>query len=491
MNMNIFKTWIVFSLLILGFLFIQVHAQEKNAQPLWQIRLEAGQVDSVSFGDSVLYYVEDDQLHVIDIATGKELWQYDHPIVAGDATAILPVFDEGLAFVPKEKELLALDERTGDTVWTYQLTESFNEVFTETFNQTGISYGNGYIFIETGSHLTALEAKTGELLWQTKKPRVIRDIEVLNDVYVVITSEAILEKGIGHRPHESRRRKDMYGLTTGQFLWTFLNGSEITKVFNITNNYVDTLTIFPDQGYKQVSRQNLETGEIIAECDIASRGSYTKLELEKLGPIWPELLQYPEVYTFYENYLYVSSSPYSVTWSVYRIATCDKPRPQEPKLPEAVSETVDRYLLENVLYEDIQPFSYIGGPLNGYFLFWKGDYLYKVPVPKESFTYLYHNKTDDSVYIAPKFNEIDPSPYEHLTMITGKVIKAGLSDKNLIIALLEDGTLQVVDFDSLETVFMATTDFKETSEVRLVNNILLIRDSIEGKTDMVAFKLPL
>lgn len=473
--------------LILIFLVaVASNAQEGNtAQPLWQLTLTAtpDPTSGIVYGDTVFYLLQDSQLRVFDLDTGEALWQREYSL--SNPSAVLPVNADGLIFVPAGRSVQALDEQTGKALWTYPLTESLGEVFSETFNQTGISYSNGYLFIETGNHLTALNANAGERLWQIEKPGIIRHSEVLNDSFVMITSRAILAKGVGHRPHEANDQRAMYSLPTGQPLWTFPGGNYLTKVFQVTERYVDLLTIVPDQGYKQVLRQNIETGETVAVCDLTSRGSYTQLEIEKLGPLWPELPLSPDQYTFYDGYLYVTSSPYSVTQSIYRIPPCDQLSPQVLQAPEK-----GPFLLENIVYYDLQPFSQVGGPLNGYFLFWKGSDLYKVPVPEESFTHIYHNDVDGSVDLAPTFDELDPPPYERLAAITGQVTKAGLSDKNLVIALLADGTLQVLDFNSLKTVLTATS-FAETSEVRVVHDILLVVDSQQGKVDMTAFRLPL
>jgi PQQ-like domain len=471
---------LIVGVLILVLTFV-AYAQEQgfSTQSLWQLSLDAlpESANRIFYGDTVVYYFEDDQLNVIDLQTGEALWQIDYPL-SKTSYALLPVNGDGLIFVPKDKILEALDEGTGDVVWTYQLKESFDEVFTETFNQTGISYSSGYIFVETGTYLTSIEVKTGKMVWQIEKTRVIRDIEVLNDLYVVITSTAILETGIGHKPHEGNEQKDMYNLLTGQFFWTASGGMYLTKWFNVTDDYADTLIIFDYPSMKKITRYNIKTGEIIAECDISTRGSgNNQLEFDKLGPVWSGLPNYPNAYIFYKDWLYVSSDWYSSTRSVFRFPVCDTANLQETELPEAVSETVDRYLLKNIIYDDVTPSWFFTVPYHGFLLVGKDLELYKVPIPEESFTYLYHNKTDDSVCIAPKFAELDPPPYELIPGSEGEKIATQLID-NLVVILFEDGILKVIDFDTSETLLITDTNISRTDNLLAtfykVNDVLVV-----------------
>jgi outer membrane protein assembly factor BamB len=166
-DMNILKTWIVFSLTTLGFFSFQIHAQEQgvSTQPLWQLELEAlpESANSIFYGNTVIYYLQNDQLHVKDLQTGEMLWQMDYPLSETSYT-LLPVSGDGLIFVPKAKTLEALDERTGKMVWSYESRENLvgNELG---WYGSGVYFSEGYLFVNTETYLTALDTKHGDMRW--------------------------------------------------------------------------------------------------------------------------------------------------------------------------------------------------------------------------------------------------------------------------------------------------------------------------------------
>jgi hypothetical protein len=111
--MMIFMRSLIVGVLILVLTFV-AYAQEQgfSTQSLWQLSLDAlpESANRIFYGDTVVYYFEDDQLNVIDLQTGEALWQIDYPL-SKTSYALLPVNGDGLVFVPKDKTLEALNEQ--------------------------------------------------------------------------------------------------------------------------------------------------------------------------------------------------------------------------------------------------------------------------------------------------------------------------------------------------------------------------------------------
>jgi PQQ-like domain len=458
---------------------------QTNTQPLWQIEFDElpDAANHVFYGDSVIYYLQDNQLHVLDIQKGKQLWQTDYPLVTVRNYTILPATGEGLIFLPLANSLEALNERTGEVVWSYTLDEPVAERIEGTNNRTGIFYDKGYVFLQTKAYLTSLSPLSGRILWQQRKEgRFILDVQVLNDSYFVMTTEAILDMTVGHRWTEIRNQQGIYRLKDGQL--AFSVGTDwidnTTEIVNVTQEFVDTKITYKTRREVYLNRYEIETNEQIATCPLSFAPQQDRLR-ERLTNIIAYALT--EISVVEDDWFYSRSVD-----NIQRTPFCIQDDVFASPPPESVSNEMDRYLLPTFLYYDTNPFVVYAGPEKGYFILGKDTQLYKSPVPKESFTYLYHNKNDDSSYIAPKFTDIKPVPYELITDVGGRPFKVELIG-NLIVTLLEDSTLKVINFDTSEILLEAATNINALSTnttFTKVANVLVI----ESEYLYQAFQFP-
>jgi PQQ-like domain len=473
------RTIIISFLALLGIFGFGQETQ--TPEPLWQLSFDIppGSLGEIYNGESVIYYFEDDQLHVIDVQTGEQLWQIDYSLPNKDSTGILLVAGDGLIFIPKTKTLDALDERTGEVVWTYTSeVENLDAIVKEAVNETGIYYDAGYIFVQTRSYLTALNAKTGIKLWRVKKDLSYGSFQVLTDDFVVGRATEIREE-VGGRPLSFNFT--FIDMKIGQKLWTIGGGWVYAPSYNILFNdetYIYISEYTQNRFGATLSRYDLKTGTITSECPMLQYPLPEELRNFEVSGLYYDLV--PMVVD--DQYIYAIGRGH--LRDIYRIPLCtDQPISEV----EPVSETLDRYFVPTLMYAYISPYEWAAGPYNGYFLFQKEDSLLKVPVPEESFSYLYHDKTAGTFYTAPRFANIDPTSYEVVPNISGKIYSTGVGNDLIVVYSTVEGEglhTQIIDFDSLKTIFKT-----RGGGSFITSGIFLASNLIENKREITAFKL--
>jgi PQQ-like domain len=434
---------------------------QTDVQPLWQISLDdlPESANSIFYGDTIIYYFQDDQLKVIDLQTGEALWQIDYLLGENSFYTHLPINGDGLIFVPEDETVQALDERTGDVVWTHLFDKSLINLLQITNLEKDVSPKNELVFAQTQDSLLALKAATGDVVW---KAPTSEDVKYWN--YQILSDEIVAVEwtkgGVGAPAHLISSGIDFLKVESGEKAWAIpCCGANIVytdgEIIDVANESLEVNTF-------SITRYALKSGEVLRECPIESGTGF----LIYRRYLFPEVFSYsPKGFIADGTSLYIDTSqitnisptPNSKGFvDIYKFPQCDEsPARQSPI--ESVSDTVERYYMPTLMYADIDLFSWVAGPYKDFFLFEKEGQLYKVPIPAKSFTYLYHNKTDNSVSIAPTFSDIDPPPYENIPGVDGNVAKVELMN-NLIVVLLEDSTLKMIDFDSGETVLQAVTN---------------------------------
>ncbi|MBP1804866.1 PQQ-dependent methanol/ethanol family dehydrogenase [Rubellimicrobium aerolatum] len=151
----------------------------QNLVPAWAFSLggekQRGQESQPLVYDGVMYVTGSySRLYAIDIATGKELWQYDARLPEG----ILPccdVVNRGAAlygdmviFGTLDARLVALDRKTGDVIWNKEIAE-YKAGYSYTaapliVNGLVITGNSGGEFGVVGE-VQARDANTGEIVW--------------------------------------------------------------------------------------------------------------------------------------------------------------------------------------------------------------------------------------------------------------------------------------------------------------------------------------
>jgi alcohol dehydrogenase (cytochrome c) len=151
----------------------------KNLLPVWAFSLggekQRGQESQPLVHDGVMYITGSySRMYAIDMKTGKELWQYDARLPEG----ILPCCDvvnrgaalygDNIYFGTLDARIVALNAKTGDVVWNKKIAE-YKEGYSYTaapliVNGLVITGNSGGEFGVVGE-VQARDALTGETVW--------------------------------------------------------------------------------------------------------------------------------------------------------------------------------------------------------------------------------------------------------------------------------------------------------------------------------------
>jgi alcohol dehydrogenase (cytochrome c) len=151
----------------------------KNLVPVWAFSLggekQRGQETQPLIHDGVMYITGSySRLYAIDLKTGKEIWQFDARLPEG----ILPccdvvnrgaaLFGDNIYFGTLDARIVALNAKTGDVVWNKKIAE-YKEGYSYTaapliVNGLVVTGNSGGEFGILGE-VQARDALTGELVW--------------------------------------------------------------------------------------------------------------------------------------------------------------------------------------------------------------------------------------------------------------------------------------------------------------------------------------
>ena len=121
----------------------------------------------------------DDRLVALDEATGDVLWS--HPFSARVTSSSLTVASEMVFVGTHDRTFYALDTRTGEQRWSYT---TGGQIFGSATVENGSVY-----FGSTDGHLYSLDARTGKVLWSSRRRFTARAVER-------ITSSPTVNQGI-------------------------------------------------------------------------------------------------------------------------------------------------------------------------------------------------------------------------------------------------------------------------------------------------------
>jgi alcohol dehydrogenase (cytochrome c) len=167
--------------------------------PVWAFSLggekQRGQETQPLIHDGVMYITGSySRMYAIDVKTGKELWQYDARLPEG----ILPCCDvvnrgaalygDNIYFGTLDARIVALNAKTGDVVWNKKIAE-YKEGYSYTaapliVNGLVITGNSGGEFGIVGE-VQARNAETGELVWT--RPTIEGHIGTLNGAESTMT----------------------------------------------------------------------------------------------------------------------------------------------------------------------------------------------------------------------------------------------------------------------------------------------------------------
>lgn len=145
---------------------------------LWKINTEAPVLGAVTIRNGIAYIGgSDHKFRAIDIKSGTVVWSYDG--VEGYIETKPLVYDNLVIFGAWDKNLYALDKKTGKEVWKWH--EGKPGRFYSAAAVWPVA-ANGKVFIADPERvLTAIDASTGKTVWRTKESMVRETVGLSED----------------------------------------------------------------------------------------------------------------------------------------------------------------------------------------------------------------------------------------------------------------------------------------------------------------------
>ena len=185
----------------------------------------AGKEWTVSRGDAAgTGYSTLDQINTGNVSNLKVAWMHSMGSVLSQETA--PLIIDGVLYASTSSGpayVFALDAVTGDTIWSHQpdMPDDYHSIVCCGEANRGVAYSNGRIFFgRLDAILVALDAKTGEELWQT-------EVKAYADGYSITVPPIIVGDKVivGHSGGEYGVRGSVqaYDQATGELIWRHYN----------------------------------------------------------------------------------------------------------------------------------------------------------------------------------------------------------------------------------------------------------------------------
>jgi len=117
-------------------------------------------------------YSDLDQINHKNVKNLQVAWSFSTGVFRGHEGGPLVVDDIIYIHTPFPNSVFALDQKTQSAIWKYEPRMSYDDIVPimccDTVNR-GLAYGDGKIFLQQADTvLTALDAKTGKIVWQVK-----------------------------------------------------------------------------------------------------------------------------------------------------------------------------------------------------------------------------------------------------------------------------------------------------------------------------------
>ena len=157
---------------------------------------------STIIDQGILYFTPaDDRVYALNAARGTTLW------TAGYSRAY-PVVDDGTLFVNDNRRMYALDGRSGERIWENHVSPGGGDHF---MAKPVIANDILYVCLESG--LRALDATTGDMLWQYVGPMyVVTSPLVVDDVVYVGSYNTVYA-------FDAQRNHKIWSYTVGYKPW--------------------------------------------------------------------------------------------------------------------------------------------------------------------------------------------------------------------------------------------------------------------------------
>ena len=142
---------------------------------LWRARVGDG-YSSVSIKGEHLYtmgYMDGrDTVYCLAVATGKEIWRYTYPCIAGSYAGprATPVFSDSLLYtLSREGGLYCFDAQTGKVKWRKNLKTQANTEIPRWGTSSSAVVEGSLLLLNVGKYGLALDKQNGDVIWQSPR----------------------------------------------------------------------------------------------------------------------------------------------------------------------------------------------------------------------------------------------------------------------------------------------------------------------------------
>ena len=118
------------------------------------------------------YRAEADTVYCLDVETGREIWRHSYPSPAGSypGPRATPLFSSGFVYtVSRNGKVFCFDAATGGVKWQSDLIKDANAKPPTWGLGTSIISDGNTLYLNVGQYGLAMDATTGQILWQSPR----------------------------------------------------------------------------------------------------------------------------------------------------------------------------------------------------------------------------------------------------------------------------------------------------------------------------------
>ncbi|MCX6915582.1 MAG: PQQ-binding-like beta-propeller repeat protein, partial [Verrucomicrobia bacterium] len=144
---------------------------------LWRCQVGAGYSGTCIGGPNLYtmgYHADTDTVFCLDVETGREIWRYAYPCAAGSypGPRATPLFSGGLSHtISRNGQVFCFEAATGKVKWQSDLLKDANAKPPTWGLGTSIVSDGNTLYLNVGQYGLAMDATTGQVLWQSPKER--------------------------------------------------------------------------------------------------------------------------------------------------------------------------------------------------------------------------------------------------------------------------------------------------------------------------------
>jgi outer membrane protein assembly factor BamB len=238
----------------------------------WHIDVDPGVASKPLVSGANLYFAGlDAQLRKVELSSGKEIWR--RKLTAESLGGI--ALGSGFLFVNSADDTLsAVDEKSGNVLWTYKRPSTKTNVYWSLRGQAVPTLSKDgkriYLGFSDGTFV-AIEAISGQTIWERRFDQVLRVADV--DMTAALSAN-------GSKVYMVHADGALYALNTadGSVAWTMGNAASSAP-------FLDSEGVFLYQGTRngEIRKLNAQTGAVLWSTTLKNPGHISELRLSESG----------------------------------------------------------------------------------------------------------------------------------------------------------------------------------------------------------------